>query len=62
MFRLFSDVFGENNVEVNSYGNVKAATAYLYGLPAECLTKEELNYNDKQFPFIISAKVRKNVE
>ena len=59
LFRMFADVFGENNVEVNSYGNVKTTMAYLYGLSAEMLPEQDFEYNDTNVPFIITAKVKK---
>ena len=59
LFRMFADVFGEKNVEVNSYGNVKTTMAYLYGLSAEMLPEQDFEYNDTNVPFIITAKVKK---
>lgn len=59
LFRMFADVFGEKNVEVNSYGNVKTTMAYLYGLSAEMLSEQDFEYNDTNVPFIITAKVKK---
>ena len=61
VFKLFAEVFGPDNVEVKTYGNVKIASAYLYGVSAELIQPEDFQYNDPQIPFIITAKVRKNV-
>ena len=57
--RIFSDEFGKEQVEVFSYGNVKVAMAFLYGLCKEDLEEEDFGYCDKQFPFIIAARVIK---
>ena len=56
---MFADVFGEENVEVTSYGNVKTAMSYLYGLSAEMLCSQDFEYDDDNVPFIITAKVKK---
>ncbi len=58
--RLFYDEYGRENVEVRSYGNVKIAIAYLYGLALEDLSRNDLDYTDPQFPFLITVKVKKD--
>lgn len=55
----FENVFGKDNVMVESYGNVKIAVAYLYGLCCEELLEEDFAYNDKQYPFLITVRVKK---
>ena len=48
---LLSKRFGENNVEVQSYGNVFAAVSFLTGLTGLSLSKvetEKLDYKDKK--------------
>lgn len=55
----FEKTFGEDNVIVESYGNVKVAVAYLYGLCCEDLSEEDFLYNDKQYPFLITIRVKK---
>lgn len=59
MKKAFEEVFGEGNVEVETYGNVLAATAFLQGISAEELTKEELFYKDKDYQMIITIKALK---
>ena len=56
---MFADVFGTENIDVDSHGNVKTATAYLYGLSAEMLTAQDFEYDDYNVPFIVTAKVKK---
>lgn len=57
--KLFSDVFGESNVEVFTYGNVASATAFLQGLAAEELSQEELFYHDPDYQLTIVIKAKK---
>jgi hypothetical protein len=57
--RLFGDVFGRANTVVQSYGNVLAATAFLYGLAASELTEDELSHRDPSFPVIIGIRAVK---
>lgn len=59
MDKLCSLVCSKENYEVKQYGNVKSATAYLYGVCLEDINEEELEVSDSQFPFIISARIRK---
>ncbi len=58
---LFSDVFGEENVFVFSFGNVKTACCFLYGLNEEDLNESDFQYNDTQFPVILAAVCKKIV-
>lgn len=55
--RLFQKHF--KDIQVVSYGNVKAATAFLYGLCQQDLKQNELDENDEQYPVIVAVKVRK---
>ena len=57
--RLFGDVFGERATSVQSYGNVLTATALLYGMTASELRPEEYDYNDPEFPLIITVRAVK---
>ena len=57
--RLFGDVFGSNNVHVEAYGNVLVATAFFYGMAAEELTTEELDFNDRDFEALITVRAVK---
>jgi SAM-dependent methyltransferase len=50
--RLFGKVFGDENVQVTSYGNVLAATAFLMGLAVEDLRQSELDHCDPAFPVL----------
>lgn len=57
--KLFVPHFGEKNVEIHTYGNVKTAMALLYGLCCEDLKEEDFTQDDKDYPVIISAVLRK---
>ncbi len=58
--RAFEEVFGDGNVEVEAYGNVLSATAFLQGISAEELIKEELFYKDEDYQVTICVKAVKN--
>lgn len=57
--RLFGDVFGEENVEVVTYGNVLAACALLQGLAADELKPDELDWGDPDYQVIIGVRAIK---
>ena len=57
--KLFEAEFSEDIV-IESYGNVKTASALLWGISAEELPKEIFKYNDPQYPVILGIKVKKD--
>lgn len=59
MRKLCCKVFGEENVEIKTYGNVKTAAAMLYGLCSEDLQSEDFEIHDKDYPVIIGAVLHK---
>jgi glycosyltransferase involved in cell wall biosynthesis len=59
--RLACEHFPPEQVSVDSYGNVWAATAFLYGIAAEELTAEALNTRDPAFPVLVTLVARKPV-
>jgi SAM-dependent methyltransferase len=56
---LFEEVFPSGNVTVRAYGNVLAAVAFLHGLSAEELRREELDYHDPDYELIITLRALK---
>lgn len=58
--RNVAEKAGFDVVEMQNYGNVKIATAMLYGLAAEELDKKELNYIDDDYQVIICATLIKH--
>jgi hypothetical protein len=57
--KAIKNVFGEENVEVTSYGNSLSAISFLKGIAREELTKEELDYVDPDYPVSINIVARK---
>jgi glycosyltransferase involved in cell wall biosynthesis len=54
--RLFGEVFGAAAIDVTTYGNVLAATAFLQGLAAGELRTSELNERDPDYEVIIAVR------
>ena len=57
--RLFGEVFGPENVEVETFGNAFAATAFLQGLAHEQVSKRKLDLIDDGYPVTITIKARR---
>jgi SAM-dependent methyltransferase len=61
--RLFGEEFLPENIEVKSYGNVLAATAFLYGIAVEDLKAEQLDYHDPGYQMVITVRaVKRKIE
>ena len=54
--RLFGDAFGEENVEVQTFGNVLAGTAFLRGAALEEVPRAKLDVDDPYFPLIVTVR------
>lgn len=59
--RLSEDVFGVGNVDVETYGNVLAATGFLYGLGLHDLSTGELAVRDPAYEVTIAIRAVKRV-
>ncbi len=59
MIHLFEPVFGRENVKVETYGNVKTAMAFLCGLCQEDLQDGDFDYNDRDYPLIVTISLHK---
>ncbi len=59
MRRIFLEDFEDSAITIKTWGNMKTAMAYQYGLCAEDLKKEDFEDNDVQFPLLITATVQK---
>ena len=57
--RLFGDAFLDENVEVRTYGNVLAGTAFLRGAALEEIPKRKLEVNDPYFPLLVTVRAVK---
>jgi hypothetical protein len=57
--KAFEEVFGEGKVQVDFYGNVLSAVAFLEGISAEELTPAELDHKDQNYQVLITLVARK---
>jgi len=57
--KIFEEFFPPENVKVKAYGNVLAAIAFLHGIAAEELKKEELDYQDPDYEVTIAVRAVK---
>jgi SAM-dependent methyltransferase len=51
--------FGKTNVTTSSYGNVLTGQCFWVGMSQEELTKEQLEYNDSEYPCIATCRAIK---
>ena len=58
--RLFGEVFGADQVAVESYGNVYAATLYLQGLAVAEAIPAQLDVEDAAYPVILGVRAWKS--
>ena len=61
MSKLSAEMFPDAQVKIESYGNVFAATAFLYGIGLIELNEKELNHHDINYQVIVSVRVIKPV-
>jgi glycosyltransferase involved in cell wall biosynthesis len=59
--RLFEEVFPADRLEVQTHGNVLAATAFLHGISVEELCHDELDYDDPDYQVTIAVRAMKEV-
>ncbi len=59
--RVTEEVFGVGNVEVETFGNVLAAAAFLFGLGRWDLTAEELAVHDLAFEVVVGIRAVKRI-
>ncbi len=57
--RLFGNVYGEENVEVEAHGNVLASACFLYGFAAEELDDAELAAHDPAYELLMTIRAVK---
>lgn len=57
--RLAEEAFGSGSVDVETYGNVLAASGFLYGLAASDLKPEELAAHDPLYEVVIGLRAVK---
>lgn len=57
--RLVAEAFGDDAVEIETFGNVMSAIASLHGLAASELRPRELDYHDPEYQLSIGIRARK---
>lgn len=57
--RLFCDIFGAENVSVETRGNVLVACSFMHGLASRELTRKELDYDDPDFEVVVTVRAIK---
>lgn len=58
--QLFEEAFAKPDLKVEGFGNVLAANAFLHGLAAEELRREELDYRDRDYELLITVRAVKS--
>lgn len=58
--RLFEEEFLPENIKVKAYGNVLAASAFLYGLAVEDLKPKQLDHYDPEYQIVITVRAEKS--
>lgn len=61
MRRMFEERFPADRVRIETFGNVLAATAFLYGLGRGELTRAELDFRDPDYEMLIAVRAQKSV-
>lgn len=59
MHKLMEETFPGGTCEVNTYGNVYAATSFLYGMGLPEVSKQKLDHNDPHYQVIVTVKAIK---
>lgn len=56
---LFDEHFSEGRVEVETFGNVLTAAAFLHGVAAEELRPEELEHHDPEYEVVVAVRAQR---
>lgn len=59
MSRMLNGIFPQNNIVVNTHGNVHIASAFLYGVGVNEVKKKYFDYNDPHYQVIITVLATK---
>lgn len=57
---LLGEVFEPSGVEIRSFGNALAVTAFLYGLSPNELRAEDLEHQDPQYEMLLAARAERS--
>ena len=58
--RMFSENFPPQQITIRAYGNVLTAVAFLHGIAAQELSREELLHNDPDYELLIAVRAVKS--
>lgn len=58
-YKMFSQYFTDDNLEINYYGNVMVAISFLQGLVLDELHEEELEYRDPDYQCVMTVSAHK---
>jgi SAM-dependent methyltransferase len=61
MKRVMEDTFPQSQIEIETFGNVFVASAFLYGMGLPEVKKQFLDHNDPSYQVIITVKATKPV-
>ena len=59
--RLFESAFAPAGISIAAYGNVRSATALLYGRASSELSERELDHRDDDYPVIIAVRAQRRI-
>ncbi|MGX7896311.1 methyltransferase domain-containing protein [Tsuneonella sp. HG222] len=59
VLKIFGEVFGETNLQIETFGNVYAAVSFLEGLAVEDVDASRLDVKDESYPMIIGVRAAK---
>ncbi|MBI0399145.1 glycosyltransferase [Cyclobacterium marinum] len=59
MKKMMAEYFSKSHSKINTYGNVYAATAFLYGMGLPEIKKEMLDFHDPRMQVIVTVKAIK---
>lgn len=57
--KLMAEAFPSGNVDIQTFGNVFSATAFLYGMGLQEISKQQLDHVDPQYQVIVTVKAVK---
>ena len=57
--KILEIYFSSNEIEIETFGNVLVATAFLYGMGLPEIKKEQMDFNDPHYQVIIAGIARK---
>jgi SAM-dependent methyltransferase len=61
LMKLLAETFPDGNTEVETFGNVYVAAAFLYGMSITEVSRQRLDYHDPHFQVIITVKAVKGL-